>query len=115
MDSKTENDYFTIAFYNLENLFDTFDDVKTHDNDFLPNSDRRWTEKRYHKKLKKLGSVISQIGVKTANKSPALIGLAEVENRLVVDDLINSSSSLIDLNAFMYFPYSLNSCKFLRR
>lgn len=92
MDSNPQNDYFTIAFYNLENLFDTFDDLNTYDNDFLPNSDRRWTEKRYHKKLKKLGSVISQIGSKITNKHPVLVGLAEVENRLVVDDLINSSS-----------------------
>lgn len=92
MDLKPSNDYFTIAFYNLENLFDTFDDLNTYDNDFLPNSDRRWTEKRYHKKLKKLGSVISQIGTATTNKYPVLVGLAEVENRLVIDDLINSSS-----------------------
>jgi len=92
MDTKSENNYYTLAFYNLENLFDTFDDAYTHDNDFLPSSQRQWTEKRYRKKVKKLGSVISQIGSKTANKPPVLIGLAEVENRLVVDDLINSPS-----------------------
>lgn len=92
MDLKPENDYFTIAFYNLENLFDTFDDPYTHDNDFLPHSQRNWNEKRYRKKLRKLGQVISQIGFKTANKPPVLIGLAEVENRLVVTDLIKSSS-----------------------
>jgi predicted extracellular nuclease len=92
MDVNFENDYYTIAFYNLENLFDTFDDAYTNDDDFLPKSERHWTEKRYRKKIRKLGQVISQIGEKTAKKVPALVGLAEVENRLVVDDLIESSS-----------------------
>jgi len=84
--------YHTIAFYNLENLFDTFDDKRTYDKDFLPSSERRWTERRYRKKLKKLGRVISQIGYKTSGIPPAIIGLAEVENRLVIDDLISSKS-----------------------
>ena len=82
--------YFTIAFYNLENFFDTFDDKYTHDDDFLPNSAKRWTEKRYRKKTRKLGHVISRIGRKTTNTHPAIVGLAEVENKLVIDDLLNS-------------------------
>ena len=90
MDVNFENDYYTIAFYNLENLFDTFNDAYTNDDDFLPESERHWTEKRYRKKIKKLGQVISQIGEKTAKKTPALVGLAEVENRLVINDLIKS-------------------------
>lgn len=91
-DSNLENEYYTIGFYNLENLFDTFDDVNTYDNDFLPDSARHWNEKRYQKKLRKLSQVISQIGEETSKKAPVLIGLAEVENRLVVNDLINSAS-----------------------
>ena len=87
-----QSEYHTVAFYNLENLFDTFDDKQTYDNDFLPSSERNWTEKRYRKKLKKLGRVISQIGSKTSGTHPTIVGLAEVENRLVVDDLINSKS-----------------------
>lgn len=89
---KKSLDYFTIAFYNLENLFDTFDDQHTNDNDFLPNSEKRWTEKRYRKKVRKLSDVISKIGTQTAGKPPSIIGLAEVENKLVIEDLINSSS-----------------------
>jgi predicted extracellular nuclease len=84
------SDYYTIAFYNLENLFDTFDDKQTHDNDFLPTSEKRWTPKRYNKKVRKLGYTISQIGVKTSGKLPIIVGLAEVENKLVINDLINS-------------------------
>ena len=84
------SDYYTVAFYNLENLFDTFDDQFTNDNDFLPRSKKRWTAKRYKKKVRKLGYAISHIGKKTAKKPPSIIGLAEVENKLVVDDLLNS-------------------------
>ena len=38
---------YTIAFYNIENLFDTKDDEHTNDKDFLPTSVKRWTTKRY--------------------------------------------------------------------
>ena len=86
------SDYFTIAFYNLENLFDTFDDQYTNDNDFLPKSEKRWTEKRYRKKIRKLGYTISQIGTKTAKKHPTIVGLAEVENKLVLEDLLHSKA-----------------------
>lgn len=89
--------YFTIAFYNLENLFDTFNDKHTHDEDFLPTSDKRWTPKRYKKKVRKLGYAISQIGKGTSKKSPAIVGLAEVENKLVIEDLLESKF-LRDLN-----------------
>jgi len=44
------SEIYTIAFYNVENLFDTTNDPLIHDNDFLPNSLKRWTPKRYQKK-----------------------------------------------------------------
>ena len=81
---------YTIAFYNIENLFDTVDDAFTDDNDFLPHSAKRWTEKRYQNKLRKLGQVISQIGEADVDLPPAIVGLAEVENEHVVEDLIQS-------------------------
>lgn len=88
---------FTIAFYNLENLFDVYDDELTNDNDFLPDSVKRWTPKRYNNKLRKLGFAISNIGKDKTEKIPALIGLAEVENNLVLDDLL-ASKHLVDLS-----------------
>ena len=81
---------YTVAFYNTENLFDIYDDEKTHDNDFLPTADKRWTEKRYKQKLRKLGYAITNIGRSETGKHPALIGLAEVENAAVLQDLIDS-------------------------
>ncbi|MBT8244342.1 MAG: endonuclease [Winogradskyella sp.] len=78
----------TIAFYNIENLFDTKDDANTYDDDFLPHSAKRWTTKRYQNKLRKLGQVITQIGEDDVDSPPAIVGLAEVENKQVVQDLI---------------------------
>lgn len=82
--------YHTIAFYNLENLFDTEDDQHILDDDFLPNSDRNWTPKRYEKKIYKLSSAISSLGPEEAQNAPVILGVAEVENKKVLRDLIAS-------------------------
>lgn len=82
--------YHTVAFYNLENLFDTVDDENVLDNDFLPESDRNWTPKRYEKKLYKLSSAISSLGADETGNAPVLVGVAEVENKKVLSDLVDS-------------------------
>ncbi|MDC7997069.1 endonuclease [Gilvibacter sediminis] len=79
-----------IAFYNLENLFDLHDDPYTLDDDFTPKSEKRWNRKRYEKKLKKLGSVIAKIGADELGEPPAIVGIAEVENKTVIRDLVGS-------------------------
>lgn len=84
------DDLQTIAFYNLENLFDFEDDPHTNDNDFLPTSVKRWTPKRYKNKLQKLSFAISNIGRKETGKHPAIVGLAEIENARVIEDLLNA-------------------------
>lgn len=84
-----DNEY-TVAFYNLENLFDTQDDPRTRDDDFTPEAPKKWTEKRYRKKLKKLGRVISNIGYEEVGFPPILVGVAEVENAQVLEDLCDS-------------------------
>jgi predicted extracellular nuclease len=89
-DNALKHNMHTIAFYNLENLFDIKDDPQTNDNDFLPISTKKWTHKRYQNKLRKLGFAISNIGLKETDKHPAIIGLAEVENDTVIKDLIAS-------------------------
>ena len=98
------DDLQTIAFYNIENLFDIYDDKHTNDNDFLPSSVKKWTPKRYDNKLRKLSFAISNIGKKETGKHPALIGLAEVENAKVIEDLI-SSKHLEDCN-YGYVHYN---------
>lgn len=84
------NTKLSIAFYNLENLFDIIDDEDTLDNDFLPSSDKKWTEKRYKNKLRKLSYAIANIGLEDIGKTPALMGFAEVENKQVIEDLLNT-------------------------
>lgn len=80
-----------VAFYNLENLFDTEDDEFTNDNDFLPNSAKRWTPKRFERKVYKLGTVISKMGDDTVGYFPAIVGLAEVENKEVIEALVQTN------------------------
>ena len=101
MNNNSEN--FTIAFYNIENLFDIINDPSKHDDDFLPKSPKRWTPKRYQKKLLKLGTAISKIGEEDTDVGPIIIGLAEVENKKVLSDLVNSKN-LIDEN-YSYIHY----------
>ncbi len=84
----------TIAFYNVENLFDTENDPITYDDDRTPDGKDHWTEEIYQDKVKKMAKVISEIGSKVTNNAPALIGLAEIENRKTVEALANDSQLL---------------------
>lgn len=95
--TKIRTSLFTIAFYNLENLFDTIDGEDTLDGEFTPKGEKRWTTSRYNKKLYKIGNTISQIGKSTSEISPVLIGVAEVENKTVLNDLLNTSP-IADIN-----------------
>ncbi len=79
-----------IAFYNLENLFDTIDSPNVNDTEFTPQGKRKWDSERYHSKINKISSVISIIGEDEGIHSPALLGVCEIENRKVLDDLIQS-------------------------
>ncbi|WP_299246941.1 endonuclease/exonuclease/phosphatase family protein [uncultured Aquimarina sp.] len=79
----------TVAFYNVENLFDTEDDPITYDDDRTPNGKDHWTEEIYKDKLKNMAKVISEIGSDVTKNAPALIGVAETENRKVLEDLVN--------------------------
>ena len=84
------NSIYTIAFYNLENLFDTEKDPNTIDRDFLPWGKKFWTEKKYKKKVYKMGKAISSIAKNKTGKPPVLVGIAEVENAGVIQDLVES-------------------------
>ena len=87
---RKNKDIFTVGFYNVENLFDTIDDPKTLDDDYTPDGKKKWSNKRYVDKIKKLGSVISQLGNEQSHYTPAIVGLVEVENEKVVNDLAKS-------------------------
>jgi endonuclease/exonuclease/phosphatase family metal-dependent hydrolase len=89
--SQTKKDYkiVSIAFYNVENLFDTENNPFTFDDDRTPEGDDVWTEEKYRDKLQKLAGVIAEIGFEIAQQPPAIVGICEVENRQVLEDLIN--------------------------
>jgi len=77
-----------IMFWNTENLFDTIDDPHKDDDEFLPKSGRRWTGKRYKRKIDNLYKVIVGVG---EWEPPEMIGLCEVENRAVLEDLVRKT------------------------
>lgn len=79
----------TVAFYNTENLFDTIDAPYGGDDDFAPKGKNAWTPERYQKKLDNIYKVLS--GILGGKKVPALIGLSEVENETVLQDLIKKT------------------------
>lgn len=81
----------TIAFYNVENLFDTINDPNTLDDARTPEGADRWTSKCYNDHVQKIARVLSEIGNDVTHSAPDVIGLAEVENEAVVADLINTS------------------------
>lgn len=74
-----------IIFYNTENLFDTINDPATNDEEFLPGGKMQWNTERYKTKLEHLAKVL---GALCDSVEPIAIGLAEVENEKVLQDLI---------------------------
>ena len=84
---KTLRKEYTVVSYNVENLFDTVDDPKIPDEEFLPTSEKKWDSERYQKKLNNLVRVITEINPK---ELPEIVGLVEVENRTVLEDLIRT-------------------------
>lgn len=85
--SNSELKPFSAAFYNVENLYDTIDNPLTRDNDYLPSSKVSWNTERYDRKLDHIARVMSSM---EPGHFPSVFGLAEVENRQVVEDLINT-------------------------
>jgi hypothetical protein len=79
-----------IAFYNLENLFDTINAEGLNDDEFSSTGLDRWTSEKYHHKISNMALAISRIGEEDGWKGgPAVIGVSELENRQVLEDLIS--------------------------
>lgn len=79
----------SIGFYNLENLFDTIDSPVKTDEEFLPTSSLQWNTAKYMSKEANLAHVISQLATDVTPDGVALLGVAEVENRKVLEDLVS--------------------------
>ena len=85
---KRKSELYSVAFYNLENLFDTIHDDGKNDYDFLPDGRYAWNTKKYEAKLKNLAHVLSELSRGKVPQGPACIGVAEVENKRVLNDLL---------------------------
>ncbi|APG61462.1 endonuclease [Christiangramia salexigens] len=85
---KKDYEVQSIAFYNVENLFDIFDNPETFDDDRTPSGKDVWNQDKYSRKLSGIGKVLSEIGRDVNPEPPSIIGLCEIENRAVLEDLI---------------------------
>ena len=77
-----------VGFYNLENLFDTIDDPNKNDEEFLPQGGNQWNTEKYLNKLHNMAYAISTIGTDITPDGVAVLGLCEMENRHVLEDLV---------------------------
>lgn len=77
-----------IVFWNVENAFDTLNDLRKNDDEFTPNGIRHWNGYRYKKKIEHLSQTLVSIGEWNV---PMLIGLCEIENRTVLFDITQYS------------------------
>ena len=93
----------TIAFYNVENLFDTINDPNKFD-ERSPIMELKFNRQDvYNKKVKNMARVISQIGADVSKNPPAIIGICEVENRNVVEDLANDPTLIAKDYGIVHF------------
>lgn len=86
--------YAGIAFYNQENLFDTINDPVKNDDDFTPGGSYHWDAFKYNNKLANMSRVLSQLCTDRVKGGAAFIGLSEVENATVLEDLCNQPALL---------------------
>jgi predicted extracellular nuclease len=91
--SEQKDTIIGIMFYNVENLFDIYDDSLKNDNEFLPSGSRRWTYKRMKQKFTNISRVILNAG---GWSLPVIVGMCEVENAYVLNGLLRETG-LYDL------------------
>ncbi|MFZ4399696.1 MAG: endonuclease/exonuclease/phosphatase family protein [Bacteroidales bacterium] len=77
-----------IGFYNLENFFDTIKQDNLNGEEFTPDGMYRWNTEKYNIKLKNMSEVISKIGDELVKGGPIIMGVSEIENRSVLEDLV---------------------------
>lgn len=77
-----------IGFYNLENFFDTTHDTGKNDYEFLPGGKKGYTGSVYLQKLHNMASVLKDMGTAYSPDGIAVLGVSEVENEKVLNDLV---------------------------
>ena len=87
---KRQGQQILVGFYNCENLYDTINQANVVDEEFLPNSEKKYNQLAYDTKLARLATVIYKLGIIENVNGIALLGLAEIENKMVLNNLITS-------------------------
>ncbi|MCG8574127.1 MAG: endonuclease/exonuclease/phosphatase family protein [Flavobacteriales bacterium] len=77
-----------VGFYNLENLFDTEDDTTIWDEEYTPSGRKNWDSTKYANKLNNMSKVIAELGTSASPDGLVALGVSEVENRKVLEDLV---------------------------
>src|ERR1039457_1887950 len=93
--SAQKKDTLTIAFWNVENFFDTLNTNGKNDEEFSPGSKKHWTSERYQTKVLHLAQVIGDMN---NNRGPDILGMSETETKEVIDDLVNSTIKNLKYN-----------------
>lgn len=83
---------YGVAFYNLENLFDTLHDAGKNDYEYLPDGRNKWGKMKYEAKLHNMARVLSELCTDKLPQGPAVIGVSELENHLALEDLLHQPS-----------------------
>jgi len=90
-----QNDQFkaiSVGFYNLENLFDFERDTTIRDSEFTPWGKRAWTEEKYNEKQANMAYVISQMAIDVTPAGVSILGVSEIENKRVLEDLVKQEA-----------------------
>ena len=88
--AKRQFQVFGVAFYNLENLFDTINNNGKYDLEFSPQGARQWNGDKYRSKIANLARAITSFTTPSTPNGPAFIGVSEIENRSVLEDLVKA-------------------------
>ena len=78
---------YMVAFYNLENLFDLYNDPDTHDDEFTPEGEKQWNQHKYDCKMANIERVLFDMAA-IQKDYPIVIGVTELENRFVLEDVV---------------------------
>lgn len=79
---------YGVAFYNLENCFDTLHDAGKNDYEYLPSGTMKWGKMKYEAKLRNMSRVLSELCTDKLKGGAAVIGVSEIENEGVMRDLL---------------------------
>jgi hypothetical protein len=83
---------YSIGFYNLENLFDTIQSPGVNDYEFTPTGVKKWDGTKYWKKINNMSYAINKMAREYCPEGPAVLGVSEIENRSVLEDLVHSKN-----------------------